>query len=118
MANKYRSKFEEKFARELESLGVDFGYESMTIPYLKEHTYTPDFVLPNGIIIENKGFWRSSDRTKHKLIREQHPELDIRFIFQNARNKLSKKSKTTYADYCNRRGWIWAEGGLPLSWLG
>jgi hypothetical protein len=115
--NKYRSGLELKFALDLEKNGIKFNYESIKIPYLKQHTYTPDFVLPNGIIIETKGRWVSSDRTKHKLVREQHPELDIRFIFQRAKNKLAKKSKTTYAEYCDRKGWLWAEGLLPLKWL-
>jgi hypothetical protein len=116
-SNKYRSKLELRFAEDLTKHGIKFDYETMTIPYLKEHTYTPDFILPNGVIIETKGFWRSADRTKHKLIREQHPTLDIRFVFQNAKNKLAKKSKTTYAEYCDRKGWLWAEGLLPLKWL-
>ena len=113
----YRSRFEQTFAEDMTKNSVEFEYESMVIPYLKEHTYTPDFILPNGVIIECKGFWRSADRTKHRLIREQHPTLDIRFVFQNAKNKLAKKSKTTYADYCDRKGWLWAEGLLPLKWL-
>ena len=33
-----------------------------------------------------------ADRKKHLLIKEQHPELDIRFVFSRAGNKLSSKS--------------------------
>ena len=63
-----------------------------------------DFILPNGIIIEAKGQFVSSDRSKHKLIKEQHPDLDIRFVFSNSRTRIGKKSKTTYAMWCDRFG--------------
>ena len=53
-------------------------------------TYTPDFVLPNGIILETKGQFISDDRRKHKLIKQQHPDLDIRFVFTNSKSKLSR----------------------------
>ena len=52
---------------------------------LKEHQNSPNpilFRLDNGIIIETKGAFNSADRKKHKLIKEQHPELDIRFMFE------------------------------------
>ena len=113
----YKSGLERSTARHLETLGQPFEYESVEIPYWQERTYTPDFWLPNGILVETKGWWKSADRTKHNLVRSQHPELDIRFVFQNARNKLARKSKTTYADYCSRKGWKWAEGRIPNSWL-
>ena len=115
--NHYKSKLEESFAADLTALGVEFVYETVEVPYYQLRTYTPDFWINNGILIETKGYWKSADRTKHKLVREQHPELDIRFIFQRANNKLSKKSNTTYADYCDRMGWKWAEGTIPRKWL-
>ena len=58
-------------------------------------TYTPDFELPNGIIIESKGRFVAADRKKHLLVQKQHPELDIRFVFSNSKAKISKGSKTT-----------------------
>ena len=113
----YKSGLERSFARDLTALGVSFEYEAVDVPYWQERTYTPDFWLPNNILIETKGYWTSADRTKHKLVREQHPELDIRFVFQRASNRLSKKSKTSYADYCDRMGWKWAEMTIPRKWL-
>ena len=113
----FRSGFEAKTAHYLTRLGVEFEYESTKIKYMKMATYTPDFILPNGIIVETKGLWTSEDRTKHLLIREQHPELDVRLCFQNARNKIRKGSKTTYAIWCEKKGIKYCDKTIPKSWL-
>lgn len=115
--SKYRSRFEERLALSLEKANVDFSYETLRLPYTVQKVYTPDFVLPNGIIVEAKGFWESSDRTKHLAVRDAHPDLDIRFCFLNSNNKLSKRSKTTYADWCDKKGFLWCEKIIPISWL-
>ena len=39
-----------------------------------------------------------------KLIKEQHPDIKIKFIFSNSKNKIGKKSKTTYAKWCELKG--------------
>ena len=51
----YRSGLEKANQDHLKAKGVEYGYESMKIPFLepaKNRNYTPDFFLPNGIIIE------------------------------------------------------------------
>lgn len=114
----FRSGLEQDVAAHLKANGVSFEYEKQRISFIpKSRTYTPDFVLENGIIIEAKGRFVSSDRAKHLLIKEQHPHLDVRFVFSNANNRLSKGSKTTYADWCKRHGFLWAEGLVPISWM-
>ena len=116
----YRSGFEHKVADQLSENKIDFEYEKTTINYIKpetKHTYTIDFTLPNGILVETKGRWVIEDRKKHLLIKKQHPELDIRLVFQNAKTKIRKGSKTTYADWCNKNGIIWAEKNIPKSWF-
>ena len=57
------------------------------------HNYTPDFLLPNGIYLECKGYWEAEDRRKIKAVKQQHPEIDLRMVFQAPFNKISKKSK-------------------------
>ena len=79
--------------------------------------YTPDFIFPNGIIIETKGRFVAADRRKHLEIQKQHPEKDIRFVFSNAKNKLNKGSKTTYAMWCEQKGFKWAEKSIPEEWI-
>tara|TARA_R100000388_G_scaffold27975_1_gene21775 strand:- start:210 stop:617 length:408 start_codon:yes stop_codon:yes gene_type:complete len=116
----YRSGFEHKVADQLSENKINFEYEKTTIDYIKpetQHSYTIDFTLPNGILVETKGRWVIEDRKKHLLIKQQHPELDIRLVFQNAKTKIRKGSKTTYADWCDKNGIIWAEKNIPKSWL-
>lgn len=116
----FRSGLEEAIADNLTSKGVGFTFEELTIPYVKPEKpakYTPDFVLANGIIIESKGRFLTEDRQKHLLIQKQHPELDIRFVFSNSKTKISKRSKTTYADWCIKHGFLYADKEIPDAWL-
>ena len=116
----FRSGLEEKIAEFLTSKGVKFTFETLKVPYVKpetKHIYTPDFILGNGIIIETKGRWLLEDRKKHILIRKQHPNLDIRILFQNANAKISKGSKTSYADFCEKHGIPYAHREIPWAWL-
>jgi hypothetical protein len=115
--SKYRSGFEQTLANQLQRSGVAFEYETLKLEYRKVATYTPDFILPNGIIIEAKGVWTVEDRTKHLLVREQHPHLDIRLVFMNASNKIRKGSDTTYARWCEKKNIIYANKTIPKSWL-
>ena len=112
----YRSGFEEKLASQLRRGGVSFQYETLKLEYTKTATYTPDFIV-GDIIIEAKGVWTVEDRKKHLLVREQHPHLDIRLVFQNARNKIRKGSDTTYAAWCEKKGIKYANKLIPESWL-
>src|SRR5210317_815345 len=113
----YRSGFEATLANQLKRGGVSFQYETLKLEYTKTATYTPDFILPNGIIIEAKGLWTVEDRTKHLLVKAQHPHLDIRLVFMNAFNKIRKGSNTTYAAWCEKKNIQYANKTIPKSWL-
>tara|TARA_R100000742_G_C4278258_1_gene100863 strand:+ start:1554 stop:2036 length:483 start_codon:yes stop_codon:yes gene_type:complete len=116
----YRSIFEKTVCSRLEDNKVQFEYESLVIPYVVPElrkTYTPDIVLSNGIIIELKGQLTREDRAKHLLIKKQRPDLDIRFLLQNCKNKLYKTSKTTYGDWLTNNNFIWAERFVPVEWI-
>jgi hypothetical protein len=108
----FRSGLEDTFAAKLSALGISCDYESLKIPYVpsaKPRKYTPDFpLLHNGIVIETKGRFLTEDRQKHKLIREQHPAIDIRIVFSNPNTRISKQSKTTYAVWCDTHGFRYA----------
>tara|TARA_R110000744_G_scaffold53095_2_gene113548 strand:+ start:317 stop:658 length:342 start_codon:yes stop_codon:yes gene_type:complete len=84
---------------------------------LAYRTYTPDFILPNNIIIETKGMFTTSDRRKHLCIKRQHPELDIRFVFDNSRRKLSKGAKSTYGEWCIKYNYLYYDRTIPEDWL-
>jgi len=116
----YRSGLEEKVSAQLVAAGINAAYEETKIEYIKpERTakYTPDFVLPNGIIIETKGRFLTDDRQKHLLVKAQHPQLDIRFVFSRSATTISKASKTTYALWCQKYGFKYADKLIPQSWL-
>lgn len=113
----YRSGLEQDNAEFLKAHKVGYTYEDERIPYVpKTKTYCPDFRLWNGIYIETKGRFLSSDRAKHLLIKEQYPDLDVRFVFSNASSRLSKASSTTYAKWCDKHGFQYAEGLIPIEW--
>jgi hypothetical protein len=104
---KYKSKFEESIAIALRSNKLPIHYEAQKFEYQTSHTYTPDWKVNDSLYIESKGLWDAKDRTKHKLVRANNPEVKFIMCFQNPNLKLSKKSKTTYAQYCDKQGWKW-----------
>ena len=110
----YRSWFEHELSIELKGTGAK--YEKLILPYYKMHTYKPDWVLPNGIILEAKGRFTAPDRAKHLHIKAQHPDLDIRFVFKYD-NKLYKASTTRYSDWCDSKGYKYAFNEVPKLWL-
>jgi len=117
----FRSGLEETIAKKLSADKIPFEYEKLKINFNqpeKKRSYTPDFqLLSNGIIIESKGRFLVADRLKHLWVKEQHPELDIRFVFSNSKAKLSKASKTTYGMWCDKHGFKYSDREIPLSWI-
>ena len=115
----YRSGLEEKVAAQLDGLSISYQYEMVKLKYVvnETRTYTPDFLLPNGIIIESKGRFVAADRKKHLLVKQQHPDLDIRFVFTNSRAKISKRSNTSYGDWCEKNGFLYADKLIPEGWI-
>lgn len=122
----YRSRLEEKIAAQLTKAGIKFVYEGEKLRYTvpkRETKYTPDFPItsskPCPIVIEAKGRFRTAaERQKLILVREQHPDIDLRIVFQKASNPIYKGSKTTYAMWAESHGIPWADGGtIPLTWI-
>lgn len=128
----FRSGLEDRIAAGLRSLGVAFEFEEHKLKYeqpAKARTYTGDFWLPHrddiqlpfakqrGFFVETKGRWLTEDRQKHTFIRAAHPKVDIRFVFSRANDRIGKQSATTYAMYCDRNGWLWANQSIPTAWL-
>jgi hypothetical protein len=131
--NGYRSGLEEKVAAYLEAKGIKFQYESLVLTYakgvrkglceqcgsrkvVKIATYTPDFVLDNGIIIEVKGRLTSTDRTKLLAVMRSNPERKLRLYF-GSDNKLQKTSDKRYSDWAKQHKFDFAIGTIPRRWL-
>ena len=121
VARKYgfRSGLELTISDKLKSDKVKFRYESIKIEWedVAYRTYTPDFILYNGIIIEVKGRFSPADRRKHLLVRKQHPHLDIRFVFENSNSKIRKGSKTSYAMWCIKHKFRYYDRIIPECWI-
>ncbi len=116
----YRSGLETKVAAQITAAGLPVCYEQLPLPYVqpsKSRKYTPDFILPNGIVVETKGLFTADDRAKMALVKEQHPDLDIRLVFSNPNAKLYKNSPTTYASWCEKIGFRYAKKEVPPPWM-
>ena len=120
----YRSGLEAKVADQINQAGLPVLFETDRVSYVvpqRGAKYTPDFKLPKKdggfIFIETKGIWTVQDRQKHLLIKDQSPDLDIRFVFSNQKARLYKGSPTTYAAYCDKHGWKYAHRWIPDNWL-
>ena len=119
----YKSGLEKTVADQIKKRGLDVKYEDVssrinfTQPAI-DRTYTPDFILPNGIVVETKGRFTLEDRKKHLWIKEQHgSKYDIRFVFSNSKSKIRKGSKTSYGDWCTKHGFQYADKQIPDKWF-
>ena len=121
----WRSGLEEDIATSLTDRGAAFEYETLVLewtPEQKVRRYTPDFIITtasgNTIVVESKGRWTREDRMKMKCVVEQHPDVDIRMVFQNLRARISKTSRTTYEQWCHQHlGIPCAQGDVPTEWI-
>ena len=116
----FRSGLEERIAEQLDKAGIEYTYEKLKLNYVRpasKHVYTPDFVLANGIIVETKGRFLLADRQKHILVKKHNPTLDIRFVFSNSKARISKTSTTTYASWCEKNGFKYADKTIPQEWM-
>jgi hypothetical protein len=87
--HEYKSNSEYEAAQQLHKQKIKFVYEQEKLAYewREDKNYIPDFFLPNGVILEVKGRFMIEDRKKHLFIKAQHPDLDIRFVFDNPTRK-------------------------------
>ena len=128
--SQYRSGLERKIAEQLKQHGVVMQYEKVRINYVvpeRKTYYRPDFVCEDRkIIIEGKGRFGhdksdnkgAQERQKLCLVKEQHPDWDIRLVFQNASKPIYKGSDTTYAQWATDHGFKWSDKGIvPQAWL-
>ena len=124
----YKSTLEDNIAEQLETAGITVTYEADRIPYqvpARDSVYIPDFKLPGDIYIEGKGRFghrgnqKASTEERHKmiLVKQQHPDLDIRLVFDNPKLPIYKGSKTTYAKWADTHGFPWAVKLIPPEWI-
>jgi hypothetical protein len=122
---RYRNRLERGVGEQLSAAGVPFAYEREWVRYTvpeREAKYLPDFWPDDtNIIIETKGWFGrqgAKERQKLVLLKEQHPELDIRIVFSDANKRIYAGSPTTYAQWADDHGFKWAtKGVVPRQWI-
>jgi hypothetical protein len=107
----YRSAVEKAVGESLIEMGLPHSYESTKLAYVSHHNYVPDFTI-GGSHIEVKGWWPPADRAKLLKVIRSHPTVRILMAFENPHLTLNRKSKTTYSEWCAKRGIAWC--GLPI----
>ena len=112
-----KSGFERSFAANLKIRGIRFQYESKQIPYVLNRKYNPDFeIIDHGFFIETKGLLDRDSKAKMLAVKQQHPDIDIRFVFMYPHKKIPG-TKQTHAQWAERNGFRWAETVAPEEWF-
>lgn len=101
--HKFKSKFEEDIATFYK---IENQYEKESLEYTLKNKYVPDFSF-DTIFLEAKGFFKPSDRRKMLEVIKQHPDKKFIIYFQDSTKRLSRTSKTTYKDWCDKNGIEW-----------
>ena len=119
LSHGFRSRFEFEFAQYLAKNKLNMNMKKISLDTLyRLNPILPSFYLKDyGFYLELKGNLDVTDRVKHLLVKEQNPTLDVRFIFPNSKKKIYKGSKTTYATWCDRHGFLYADNRIPNIWL-
>ena len=100
-------------AKWFEGKSIKATYETDTFKYEVHETkrYTIDWTIKrrgaNEFYLEYKGNLDGRSRKILKLMKNQHPDLDIRLVFERPENKISPNSKTTYALWAEQYGFPW-----------
>lgn len=118
----YKSGLEFKIAKIIKDNGLPVIYEPDKLSYIipaSNHKYCMDFQLSSTVYIEGKGRLLPAERKKHLLVKEQNPDIEIKFFFENADKPIYKGSPTSYGDWCDKHGFEWTDlkRGLPKEWV-
>ncbi len=116
---KYKSKFEAQIAAEI---GDRVQYEPDKLKFVQppaQRVYIPDWKIADGVYIESKGKFTLDDRKKMAWVKEQYPRYRFYLLFQNAYNRITKRSRTTYAEWAENNGFEWGHfpDGIPQHWF-
>ena len=119
MIHSFKSKLEEQVWKILKSNFPSVKYEPDKFKYIqpeKERTYIPDFKTgKRNIYLEAKGKLDLDTRQKMVWFRDSNPTIRIIFLFMNPDNKITKRSKTTYAMWATDNGFEWLD--FRKDWL-
>lgn len=115
----FKSKLEEKVWSILKKNFPSVKYEPQRFKFIQpeiERTYIPDFKTGrSNIFLEAKGKLDLETRKKMVWFRDSNPTIRIIFLFMNPDNKITKRSKTTYAMWATDNGFEWLD--FRKDWL-
>jgi hypothetical protein len=115
---KFRSKFEKRVSENAGDRELVYEPQEPVVNYNTPSRYIPDFRLPNGVLVECKGYFDSRSRGKMLRVKKQNKHLDIRLLFQRANNRITKSQNSMmYWEWAEKHGFPWAEGDtIPEEW--
>ena len=105
---KLKSGLEREFAELCLKHGVNPEYEAKRFEFVRIGHYTPDWKINDKLFIETKGYFSPRNRGDLLSFREQHPDVEIFLVFSQPNNRLTSRSKTTYAAWADRHGFRWS----------
>ena len=114
---KFRSGLEKSVWGAAQRYCKNMQFEPHYLPYVIKGSYLPDILLPNGIYIEVKGRLDAGTQRKMRAVKQSNPDLDIRFVFQNANQKVRKGGKLRYWEWAEKYDYPWSEGTIPREWF-
>lgn len=118
LKSKYERNVAEIITKKLNK-SINDIYEVKSFKYQqKPKSYTPDWQISENVYIETKGYLDTADRQKLILVKEQNPEITICLLLQTPNHKITKQSKTTYAEWAEKNGFKWSSGlTIPEEWF-
>lgn len=115
--------FEQKVMSNLTAKGVEFTFEPHSLTYSVTRDYIPDLLI-GEMYVEIKGYFRQDAQRKMRAVKKQHPNKDIRFLFQKAEatiqgaKRRKDGTKMTCREWAERYGFQYAEGEeIPDKWI-
>lgn len=125
----FESGLEQDVFNYLKDKGLDVRYEEYPLEFVqpeKKRKYTPDIFVYDKkgnlkYVIETKGRFTMADRQKMKWVKEQHPDVEFRLLFERDCATINKKSSTTYADWAKKAKFLCSkftkDKPVPDEWI-
>ena len=112
--------------KHLRDMGLDAEYETESLPYTVEHSYTPDFpIAGTNKFIEYKGNGRAFDnavRQKMIAVKNQYPQYEFLIVFHTDGKIGPKRKNGTFlkqSDWATKNGFRFCIGrhNIPKEWF-
>ena len=110
---------EVRCAADMDKMHIKWEYEAEKLKYQhKVQSYTPDFLLIDGTLIEYKG--KMTDETRKKLlsIKRCNPKRRLCIVFEKPNNKISSRPNSQrYWQWAESNGFEWSNQVIDKRWV-